>query len=272
MSVTTPSLEKHSASLQRVACRLHLLFMKLKDQVILITGAAGGLGGTAAVALAKQGATIILLDKSIPKLETVYDRITEVSDTEPAIYPFDLAGANEQQYEELAQTIDSNYGSLQGLLHSAAELAALGPIATLPTQTWGQCLTVNLNAPFLLTRVLLPVLQKSEHASVVFTSDSLVRTGKAFASAYGVAKIALEGFASILADELESAGKIRVNTLIPGPVDSPIRKRQFPGEEKSQIAGMESLENLYYYLFSDASLGITGQTLDAQNFKLNRVH
>ena len=219
--------------------------MKLKDQVILITGAAGGLGSTAAIALAKLGATIILLDKNITKLETVYDQIIAVSDQTPVIHAFDLAGANEQHFQELADAISSQYGSLQGLLHSASELMALGPISAMPIKNWSQCLNVNLNAPFLLTQKLLPVLHQSQHASIVFTSDSKVRAGKAFSSAYGVAKIGLEGLASILADELESAGKIRVNTLIPGPINSPLRNKQFPGEDKNKLAPMTSLEKIY---------------------------
>lgn len=92
---------------------------------------------------------------------------------------------------------------------------------------------MNLNAPFLLCRVLLPVLQKSEHASIVFTSDSMVRTPKAYSGAYGVSKIALEGLAKILADELESQQKIRVNTLIPGVTDSPLRKNCFQPKIKA---------------------------------------
>jgi NAD(P)-dependent dehydrogenase (short-subunit alcohol dehydrogenase family) len=217
--------------------------MPLTDQVILITGAGGGLGGTASLALAKQGAHIILLDKSIPKLETVYDAIIDSGAPEPTLYPFDLAGASEVQYEELAVTIDKTYGSLQGLLHSAVELSAYTPIAIHETKDWGHTLNVNLNAAFMLSRVLLPVLQKSEHASIVFTSDSTARTPRAYSGAYGVSKIALEGFSKILAEELEAAQKIRVNTLIPGPVNSPLRKKLFPAEDK------------------------TGQTIDAQTFK-----
>mgnify|MGYP000359667714 CR=1 FL=1 len=110
------------------------------------------------------------------------------------------------------------------------------------------------------------VLQKSEHAAIVFTSDSSVRNGTAYSGAYGVAKIALEGYATILAEELESAGKVRVNTLIPGPVLSPIRKKAYPAEDKSKLPEMEALAKIYTYFFSSDSLTVTGQTLDAQSF------
>jgi NAD(P)-dependent dehydrogenase (short-subunit alcohol dehydrogenase family) len=242
--------------------------MPLKNQVILITGAGGGLGSTAALTLANNGAHIILLDKNIPKLEAVYDAILAANAPEPIIYPFDLAGANENEYQELANKIDEEYGSLHGLLHSAVEFSSFTPISQFSTKDWGHTLSVNLNAPFLLTRVLLPVLQKSQHASIVFTSDSSARNAHAYSGAYGVSKIALEGLAKILAEELESSNKVRVNTLIPGSVDSPLRKRAYPAEDKSKLPTMESLAPVYLYLFGAQSIGVTGQAIDARTFHL----
>jgi NAD(P)-dependent dehydrogenase (short-subunit alcohol dehydrogenase family) len=242
--------------------------MPLTHHVILITGAAGGLGRTAALTLAKKGAQIILLDKNIPGLEAVYDAIVAANAPEPAMYPFDLAGASENDYQELADRIDEKYGALQGVLHSAVEFSAFMPLAITGTQDWGHTLNVNLNAPFLLTRVLLPVLQKSQYASIVFTSDSSARTAPAYSGAYGVSKIALEGLAHVLAEELESFNKIRVNVLIPGPVDSPLRRRAYPAEDKSRLPGMETVAPVYLYLFGHQSIGITGQAIDARTFHL----
>lgn len=242
--------------------------MPLTNQAILITGAGGGLGGTAALALAKQGAQIILLDKNIPKMEAVYDRIKAVNAPEPVMYPFDLAGANENDYQELAGRIAEKYGALHGLLHSAVEFSGFTPLAIQGTKEWGHTLNVNLNAPFLLSRVLLPVMQKSGNAAIVFTSDSAARTPHAYAGAYGVSKIALEGLAKILAEELESFNKIRVNVLVPGPIDSPLRKRAYPAEDKSKLPAMDSLNAAYVYLFGPQSLGVTGQTIDARTFHL----
>ncbi len=242
--------------------------MRLTDHVILITGAGGGLGGTAAKALAKEGAQVILLDKSIPKLEAVYDAIKASNAPEPVMYPFDLAGANENDYYELAEKIGAKYGSLQGLLHSAVEFSGFTPLAVQGTKEWGHTLNVNLNAPFLLNRMLLPLLQNSESSSIVFTSDSSARLPHAYAGAYGVSKIALEGLAVILAEELESFKKVRVNILVPGPIDSPLRKRAFPAEDKSKLPKLETLAPVYRYLFGSESIGITGKTIDARTFHL----
>ncbi|NOQ16272.1 MAG: SDR family NAD(P)-dependent oxidoreductase [Methyloprofundus sp.] len=242
--------------------------MPLTNHTILITGAGGGLGSTAALALAQQGATVILLDKSIPKLEKTYDTIVAANAPTPIMYPFDLAGATEVQYHELADTIADKYGQLEGLLYSAVEFDAFTPMSIHSSMAWGHTLNVNLNAPFILTKVLLPLLSKADHASIVFTIDSYVRDAKAYSGAYGVSLIALESYAKILAEELSSAGKIRVNTFVPGPVDSPLRKKAFPAEDKSKLLSMAELAPAYLYLFSHKSIGTTGQTVDARTFKL----
>lgn len=242
--------------------------MYLKEQVILITGAGGGLGSVAALTLAKSGAHVILLDKNIPKLEVVYDAILAANAPEPIIYPFDLAGANENDYQDLANKITEEYGSLQGLLHSAVEFSSFTPISQFGTKEWGHTFNVNLNGAFLLTRVLLPVLENSKHASIVFTSDSSARKSQAYSGAYGVSKIAMEALAKILSEELESGNKIRVNTLVPGPVDSPLRKRAYPAEDKAKLPDMESLVPAYLYLFGTQSIGITGQLINAATFHL----
>ena len=242
--------------------------MPLSKQVILITGAGGGLGATAAVALARHGAHVILLDNKIPKLEAVYDAIVQVGAPEPILYPFDLAGATENDFQELANRIEEKYGSLQGILHSAVEFSGFTPLSLLGTKEWGHALNVNLNGPFLLCRVLLPVLQKSPNASIVFTSDSSARNAPAYSGVYGVSKIATEGLARILAEEVEASGKIRVNIMVPGPVDSPLHKKAYPGVDNSKLPSMDSLAPVYLYLFGPQSIGVNGQIIDARTFHL----
>ncbi|MDQ5940114.1 MAG: NAD(P)-dependent oxidoreductase [Pseudomonadota bacterium] len=240
--------------------------MILENRVILITGAAGGLGSTAALEFAKHGAVVILLDKNLPKLEKVYDTVLEQGGVEPILYPFDLAGASENDYSELAQRIDEKYGMLHGLVHGAVELSAFTPLIQFGTKEWGHTLNVNVNAPFILTRELLPVMQKAPQASIVFISDSSARLAPAYSGAYGVSKVAMEGLASVLAQELEGGEKIRVNTLIPCPIDSPLRRRAYPAEDKSKLPPMTALHPLFRYLLSDESIGVTGQLIDAQHF------
>lgn len=239
---------------------------KLAARVILIAGAAGTLGSAAAAACATEGATVILLDKHIGRLEKVYDSILAGGHPQPAIYPLDLVGATERDYAELAATIAREFGALHGLLHTAAELGTLGPANDLTMAEVERLFRINCSAPLQLTRALLDLMQRTGDASIVFTSDSSARRAKAFWGAYGISKLAIEGFSSILADEVEQGGKIRVNTLIPGPFRSPIHLRAFPAGDWEALPGPEQPAASLIYLVSSASRGLHGQVIESLGF------
>lgn len=238
----------------------------LRGRVLFVTGAAGRLGRIASIACARHGATVILSGKNLAELEKVYDEILTYGAPQPAIYPIDFNGATERDYEKLARTIEREFGVLHGLLHNAALFAPLGPVANISVRDWSKVLDVNLNAPFLLTRVLLGLLETSADGSIVFTSDSSARKNTAYWGVYGLSKIALESFSAILADEFESSTRVRVNTLIPGPVDSPIRNKAFPAESPNHRTNAESLNVLYIYLLGPDSRGQNGRIFHAPDY------
>ena len=206
----------------------------LRDRVILVTGATGALGSVAAKACARAGATVVLLARKVRKLEQVYDEILAAGGPTPAIYPLDLAGATEQDYAELAGTLERELGGLHGVMHAAAELGFLRPLADLDAAAWQRLLLVNLTAPFLLTRALTGLLTASGGGRVVFVGDSGVGDGKAFWGAYGVAKLGLAGYARILDAETGNRG-LRAEIFTPGPMRSPIRLRAYPGESLAEL-------------------------------------
>ena len=206
----------------------------LRDRVILVTGATGALGSVAAKACARAGATVVLLARKVRKLEQVYDDILEAGGPTPAIYPLDLAGATEQDYADLAETLKRELGGLHGVMHAAAELGFLRPLADLDAAAWQRLLLVNLTAPFLLTRALTGLLTASGGGRVVFVGDSGVGDGKAFWGAYGVAKLGLAGYARILDAETGNRG-LRAELFTPGPMRSPIRLRAYPGENLAAL-------------------------------------
>lgn len=232
----------------------------LHDRIVLVTGAGDGIGRAAARAFAAHGATVVLLGKTVSKLESLYDEIEDAGGPEPAIYPLHLEGATPHDYEELAHVIDMNFGQLDGLLHNAAVLPYLSRIKDHDAEDWIKVMQVNLNAPFLLTQACLPLLERSQDASVVFTTDQSGHVGKAFWGAYGVSKFGIEGLSQTLAAELES-GPIRVNCIDPGPTRTALRKQAFPGEEPAPLKLPDAVMPLYLWAMGPDSRGTTGQRL-----------
>ena len=231
----------------------------LKERIILVTGAGTGIGAAVAKSCARYGATVILLDKVICNLEQVYDDIESASAIQPAIYPMNLEGAAEKDYQDLATTIEKEFGRLDGLLHNAAMLGALIPIAHFESELWYKILQVNLNGPFLMTRSCLNLLQQSNDASVLFSSDSAGRQGKAYWGAYGISKAASENLMQVLADEMEANTSVRVNSFDPGPVATAFRSLAYPGENPEQLAKPDDVVRPHLYLMGPDSKGITGK-------------
>lgn len=237
----------------------------LKDRVILVTGAGSGIGRAAALAYAAHGATVILLGRTTAKLEELYDEIEAAGYPQPAIVPMNLEGAAVKEYEEMAMTIEETFGRLDGILHNAAILGARSPVELYDPETWNKVMQVNATAPFLLTRALIPLLRKSDGASVIFTSSGVGRRAKAYWGAYAVSKFAIEGLSQLLADELDDERhNIRVNSLNPGATRTNMRSHAYPAENPMQNPAPEDLMPIYLYLMGPDSTGVNGQQLDAQ--------
>jgi NAD(P)-dependent dehydrogenase (short-subunit alcohol dehydrogenase family) len=236
--------------------------IKLNNKIILITGAGDGIGKAVSLECAKRGATIILLGKNIHKLEQVYDEIKACGAPEPAIYPMDLAGATPNDYIQLGDVLEKEFGKLDGLLNHAGWLNASTPIENYDIQLWYKILQINLNAPFMLTRTCLSLLKKSASASIVFTADD---KKDAYWGAYGVAKSGLVTFMQILADEMSSK-RIAINAFDPGPVHTNFRSRTFPAEEKSTLNKPEDVSAPFVYLLSGECDGVSGKIFKLEDF------
>ncbi|HID48245.1 MAG TPA: YciK family oxidoreductase [Chromatiales bacterium] len=236
----------------------------LHDRVVLVTGAGDGIGAAAARSFAAHGATVILLGKTIPKLEAVYDEIEQAGSPQAAIYPLDLEGARYEHYQQLADTVEKEFGRLDGLLHNAAILGARMMVEQYDLKLWARVLHVNLTAPFLLSRTCLPLLRKSADASVMFTSTGVAQHGSAYWGAYGVSKAGADNLMQIMADELETNTPIRVNSIDPGVVRTRMRRQAYPGEDASRLPLPETIMPAYLYLMGPDSRGETGEIFMAQ--------
>ncbi len=236
----------------------------LENRTILVTGAGDGIGRAAAIAYATHGATVILLGRTIEKLERVYDEIVAAGCPQPAIIPVNLEGATPHDYNVIAETIENEFGQLDGLLHNASLLGRLGPLSQYDSDMWHQVMHVNVTAPFLLTQALLPLLRKAPEASVIFTSSGVGNKGRANWGAYSVSKFATEGLMEVLADEEDGVSQVRSNAINPGGTRTAMRASAFPAENPEQLPTPEQIMPVYLYLMGSDSSTINGQVLKAQ--------
>lgn len=236
----------------------------LTNKTILVTGAGAGIGRQAALSYAEHGATVILLGKTVKKLEAVYDEIVEAGYPEPAIVPLDMKGATKQHYLDMCRTIEEQFGALDGILLNAAALGVLSPFEHINENTWNEVIQVNVTAHFLMIQALIPALKKAPKASVVFTSSGVVIRAKAFWGAYAASKWATDGLMQTLSDEFEQSS-IRFNSINPGPTHTPMRSRAYPGEDKALIAKPQDIMPTYLYMMGDDSAQVNGETVQAQS-------
>jgi NAD(P)-dependent dehydrogenase (short-subunit alcohol dehydrogenase family) len=236
----------------------------LRDRIILITGASDGIGRVLALHAAKLGAQVILHGRNVAKLEKVYDEIEATEGAaRPSIAVMDLATADSDAYKSLAENLEKEFGRLDGLVLNASILGDRFSIEQYDAAKWQQVMHVNVTSAFALTQVCLPMLHRSEDASIIYTSSGVGRSGRAFWGAYAVSKFATEGLSQVLADE-QRDGTLRVNCINPGATRTNMRLEAFPGEDRDALKTPEDILPTYIYLLGPDSKGVTGKSLDAQ--------
>jgi NAD(P)-dependent dehydrogenase (short-subunit alcohol dehydrogenase family) len=162
----------------------------------------------------------------------------------------------------MAQAIQAQLKRLDGILHNASHFTHLGPLEHEHLEDWSQMLRVNLIAPFALTRACTPLLSAAPDASVVLTAETHAFAPAAFWGGYSVSKSGLLALNSIQAQEWESNPSLRINVLVPGKVNSPLRAQTHPGETNASRPAPEALMPLYLYLLGPDSRGVSGSAFD----------
>jgi NAD(P)-dependent dehydrogenase (short-subunit alcohol dehydrogenase family) len=239
----------------------------LRNKIVLITGAGDGIGKQAAISYAKHGAQIILLGKTVAKLEATYDDIMSIKEPiaapEPIIVPIDFAGATQQHYQDMVASIEAQYKKVDVVLFNASILGNLCPFEQITEKEYNAVMQVNVHSQFLLTQALLPLLKTQDKASVIYTTSSVGHTGRSYWGTYSMSKFATEGMMQVLADEFKNSA-IRFNCINPGGTRTQMRAKAFPGETQDSLKTPLDIMPTYLYLASDDSEGINGQRLDCQ--------
>ncbi len=235
----------------------------LQHHIILVTGASDGIGREAALTYSRYGASVILLGRDEKKLRSVADHIAADGGIPAPWFTLDLLTCTPQECLQLAQQIAIHVPRLDGVLHNAGLLGEVIPMNEQKPNVWQQVMQVNVNATFMLTQALLPLLLRSEAGSLVFTSSSVGRQGRAGWGAYAVSKFATEGMMQVLAEEYQNS-TLRVNCINPGGTRTGMRASAFPHEDPQKLKTPADIMPLYLWLMGDDSRRKTGMTFDAQ--------
>ena len=237
--------------------------LNLGGRAVLITGATGGIGRALAKACAAAGATVVLHGKVVPKLELLYDEIVAAGLPEPTILPLDFLKATSKDFENVANAIGEQLGRLDGVVHTANLLGSLAPLEHQSFDTWLKVLRVDVAAAMAITRSVVPLLNAAPDASVTFSLDTRGQAPRAYWGAYATAKAGVSALAAILADEWENRANLRVNAVVPGPINSPLRGMTHPGENRLLLPGPDALVPLYLHLLHGQSKAESGALIDA---------
>ncbi len=203
--------------------------MSLTEKTILITGAAGGLGAALALQCAGAGANLVLLDRDRRGLSDLSDKIVDLGYAPPGLYPMDLAGAGTEDFNMLAKTVQSEFGGLHALIHCALDFDGLRPLDQVEPQNWLKSMQVNVNAPWLLSCALLPLLRESKNGRLFFLLDDLETVTGAYWGAYGTAKAALTGLVRQFEETLSNTA-VLVRGIIPGVMRTGFRAKVYHAE------------------------------------------
>lgn len=236
----------------------------LAGKTILVTGAGDGIGRVASLTYARYGATVLLLGKTLSKLEAVYDEIEAAGGKQPAVLAMNLESANPSDMEQLANLIKKEVGQLDGVLHNAGILGDIAPLEAYDINLLERVMKINFTSTLALTQALLPLLKKSEHGSIIFTSSSVGSQPRAFWGAYALSKQAVEGMSSIFTQETKNTTNLRFNSINPGGTRTNMRANAYPKEDPSTLKTPADIMPAYVCLMSDDSIGVRGEVIALQ--------
>lgn len=246
-------------------------------RVVVITGAAQGIGKAYAEAVAETGATVVLVDVNEEKV-TAAAADLHAKGLLASAETVDVS--DEASCADLAQRLGDAHGAVHGLVHNAAIFSTIEmkPFWEISVREWDLLMAVNLRGPWLLTTALLPLLQAAEDASIVNIASDSLWLGRGGYLHYVASKAGVYGMTHSMAHELGDFG-IRVNSLSPGPVFTEIERGTVTEAQKEgmrnaqalkRLAGPDDMVGVLRFLLSEESKWMTGQTFHVNGGLLHR--
>lgn len=240
----------------------------LQDRIALVTGASSGIGRACAKLFSAQGATLVLVARRQPPLESLAEELT-AQGSPPLVLCGDVR--EESFHQEISDKIRQHFGTLHIALNNAGILGPGLPLEDTTLVQWNETLNSNLTSAFLGSKYQLPLLRTSKRSSLIFTSSFVGYTlGMPGMTSYAASKAGLIGLTKSLALEAAPLG-IRVNALLPGGTDTDMGRSFADTPEKREfvenlhalkrMASPEEIAHSALYLASEASSFTTGTAL-----------
>lgn len=226
----------------------------LKDRLALVTGASRGIGYFLALELAKRGAHVIAVARTVGGLEELDDAIRDVGGT-ATLVPLDLTDM--EAIDRLGGSIYERWGKLDILVANAGVLGVISPIGHVEAKTFNKVINVNLTSTWRLIRSLDPLLRKSDAGRAILISSGAASSARAFWAPYAASKAAVEVMGRSWAEETQNMA-LRVNNVDPGPTRTAMRAQAMPGEDPESLPTPQSVAEKIVKL-ADPNLQVTGK-------------
>lgn len=234
----------------------------LEGKTAVITGASRGIGASVAKTLAREGAHVILIARTIGGLEAVDDEIKKEGG-KATLMPLDLFKLND--LDALGPTLYQHFPKVDIFIGNAAMLGTLAPLGHLKPDEFQKVMDLNVTANFRLIRTLDPLLKASDAGRVVFVTSGVTQDIKAYWGEYAVSKVALEALAKTYAAECANTN-VRVNILDPGRVRTAMRAQAYPGEDPQKRPHPDEIAHYFLKLVAN-DCAMNGETLAIPSVK-----
>ncbi|MAY61950.1 MAG: oxidoreductase [Rhizobiales bacterium] len=204
----------------------------LDGRLALVTGASRGIGYATARVLAREGAHVIAVARTIGGLEELDDAIKKDSGQSATLVPIDLTDM--PAIDRLGGAINDRWGKLDILVANAGSLGVISPVSHVEAKVFDEVIDVNVKSTWRLIRSVEPLLLKSDAGRALVLSSSVAHTARAFWGPYAASKAALETLVRVWAEEMEKTA-LKVNSVDPGGTRTAMRARAFPGEDPATL-------------------------------------
>ncbi len=211
--------------------------LPLAGRIALVTGASRGIGHATALALARAGAHVVAVARTVGGLEELDDAV-RAAGSSATLVPLDM-----RDYDglyRLAASLNERYARLDALVGNAAMGAVPSPLGHIEPKSWDEAMAVNVTANWHLIRAMDPLLKRSDAGRAVFITSGVATRARAYWAPYSVSKAALDVLARTYAAETSST-PVHVNLFNPGPTRTRMRALAMPGENPMTLPTPEEV-------------------------------